>query len=128
MDLALYLAKVWGLSSVLLCIGLLINKKQLIAIIKHFDGDALSGFLAGVVTLAIGVAQIVGYESWTFDWKGLITLFGWMALFKGVAILFIPGYLEKFAKVFAKEGWYSITFVLFLILSAYLLYVGFTTV
>ena len=126
MELSLYLAKIWGLFGVLLCIGLLLNKKQLIAIIKHFEGDALSGLLAGVVTLGIGVAQVVGYESWAFNWQGLITLYGWIALLKGAAILFIPGYLEKFAKVFAKEGWYTIAFIIFLILSAYLLFMGFT--
>ena len=126
MELSFYLAKVWGLFGVLLCIGLLLNKKQLISIIKHFEGNALSGLLAGVVTLGIGVAQVVGYESWTFDWKGLITLYGWIALLKGVAILVIPGYLEKFAKVFAKEVWYTIAFVIFLIISAYLLFMGFT--
>lgn len=126
MELSLYLAKAWGLAGVLLCIGLLLNKKQIISIIKYFEGDALSGLLAGIVTLGIGVAQVVGYESWTFDWQVLITLYGWIALLKGVAILFIPGYLEKFARIFAKEGLFTTAFIIFFILSAYLFYMGFT--
>ena len=126
MDLSLYLAKIWGLSGILLCISLLLNKKQLITIIKKFEGNTLSGILAGVVTLGIGVAQVVGYESWTLDWRGLVTLYGWIAFLKGVAILFIPRYLEQFAKVFAKEDWYTLAFLIFLILSAYLLFMGFT--
>lgn len=126
MEISLYLAKVWGLSGMLLCIGLLLNRKQLIAVIKNFKGNALSGLIAGVAALGIGVAQVVGYNSWTFDWRGIITLFGWVSLLKGVAILFIHGYLENFAKVFAKEGWYTTGLVIFLILSMYLLYMGFT--
>ena len=42
--------------------------------IKSFQADALSILLAGVFALGLGVSQVVGYDSWTFDWKGIITL------------------------------------------------------
>ena len=39
--------------------------------------------IAGVFALVMGVVQVVGYNSWTFDYRGLITLLGWVALLKG---------------------------------------------
>lgn len=128
MDIALFLAKVWGLFAILLSLGLFINRKSLIKTVKNFEADTLTALIAGVFTLGVGIAQVVGYDSWTFDWKGIITLFGWISLFKGVAIIFMPGYLEWFAKTFAKESWYATALIIFFILGAYLLYTGFTTV
>ena len=63
--------------------------------------DDISVLIAGVFALVMGVVQVVGYNSWTFDYRGLITLLGWVALLKGIAILFVPGYMERFARAIA---------------------------
>jgi len=125
MELSIYLARVWGLFSVLVGLGLLLNKKNLTNAIKNLEADRLSVLIAGVLALGIGVAQVIGYEIWTFSYMGLVTLLGWASLIKGVAIIFVPGYMERFAKTIARENTYAVSMVIFIIIGAYLLYVGY---
>lgn len=126
MKLPVYLARVWGLGSVLICAGLLLNQRTFIDMMQHLQADSISVLIAGVLALGIGVAQVVGFNSWTADYRGLITLLGWLSLLKGIAIIIVPGYLTQFAHVFIKETWYMALVTLFLILGAYLCYAGFT--
>ncbi len=94
--------------------------------ITQLQADNISILIAGVLALGIGSAQVVGYNSWTPDYRGLITLLGWVSLIKGIAIIFIPGYLEEFAKIIAKGRWYMIALAILLIIGVYLLYMGLT--
>jgi len=124
MELSLFLARAWGLFTFLLCVGLLINKKSFIALFKKMQYD-IGTILAGTFALTLGVMQVVVFNDWSVSWRGLITLFGWVSLIKGVLILFAPGYLEGFVKVVVKENWYSVSLVVGLLLGAYLLSVGY---
>lgn len=127
MELSLYLARVWGLFAILTSIGLFINRKSYEEMVKQIKKDDISVLIAGVLAMSIGIAQVVAYNSWAFNYAGLITLFGWSSLIKGVAIVFVPGYMEKFVKVFLKESsWYTGSLVIFLIAGVYLLYASFT--
>jgi hypothetical protein len=123
MALSLFLVRSWGLFVFLMCLGLVINRKRFVAMLEHMsDGSVL---IAGVMALGIGTASVVGYEHWSFSWMGLVTLFGWVALIKGVLILFVPGYLDGFMKIAVKDHWYTISFVLFLVIGVYMLYAGY---
>jgi ABC-type arginine/histidine transport system permease subunit len=119
------LARAWGLLSVLICTGMLLNKNSFIGMMQHLQTDSISILIAGVIALSIGVAQVVGFNSWTADYRGLVTLFGWVSLLKGIAIIFVPGYLERFAQVFTKEAWYITSLAIFFIMGVYLCYAGF---
>ena len=125
MELAIYLARVWGLGLVLTCIGLLINKKAFFTTLKKFDSPSLLLF-PGILILGIGVAQVVGFNEWYFNWRGLVTLLGWSALLKGAFILCVPSYTEKFMKLAVKENIYTLSLIVCLVLGAYLLYAGYT--
>ena len=125
MELSVYLARVWGLGSVLTCAGLLLNQTSFISMMEHLQADSMSILIAGILALGIGVAQVAGFNSWTADYRGLITFFGWVSLLKGIAIIFVPGYMVAFAHAFMKEGWYMTLLGLWLIVGVYLCYAGF---
>jgi hypothetical protein len=125
MELSLYLARAWGLFCVLLSVGLILNRRRLVQQIKSVSEDYPIALIAGVVALILGAAQITGYNSWTLDYRGLITLLGWLSLVKGAAIIsFRSAYLARFSRFLAEGHWYSIALVAVLILGVYLLYVG----
>jgi len=125
MELSVYLARVWGLGSVLTCAGLLLNQTSFIGMMEHLQADSISILIAGILALGIGVAQVAGFNSWTADYRGLITFFGWVSLLKGIAIIFVPGYLVAFAHALIKGPWYMTLVGLWLIASVYLCYTGF---
>jgi hypothetical protein len=124
-ELSVYLARVWGLGSVLTCAGLLLNQTSFINMMEHIQADSISILIAGILALGIGVVQVAGFNSWTADYRGLITFFGWVSLLKGIAIIFVPGYLVTFAHVLIKGPWYMALVGLWFIASVYLCYAGF---
>lgn len=125
MELSVYLARVWGLGSVLTCAGLLLNQSGFINMMEHLQADNISILIAGIVALGIGIAQVAGFNSWTADYRGVVTFLGWVSLLKGIAIIFVSGYMAAFAHVVIKEAWYMTLVGLWLIVGAYLCYAGF---
>ena len=126
MDLSLYLARAWGLGLILLSLGILLNLERYLHMIRQVEGDDLMILLAGSFALILGVVQVAGYNVWTLDYRGLITLLGWITLVKGVAIIFIPGYMARFATIIAQQNRYRALAVLSLLIGVYLLFVGLT--
>jgi hypothetical protein len=124
MELSLFLARAWGLFILLVSLGLLINKKSFHVLLNKIQTD-LTVLIAGIIALGIGVAQVVAYNVWAFNWEGLVTLIGWISLLKGILILFVPGYIEHFAKTATKDNTYTIAFIVGIIIGIYLLSVGF---
>lgn len=125
MELSLFLARAWGLFSAITSAGLLPNKGSFIGMMEHLQTDTVGILIAGIVAPGIRVAQVVGFNSWTVDYRGLVTSFEWVSLLKGIAIIFAPGYMARFAQVFTKESWYTAALVLFFVMGAYLCYAGF---
>lgn len=123
MDIAIFLARAWGLYLFLSCLVLLKNKKILFALLKKMQYD-LSVVFAGAFALVLGVLQVVAFNDWSFSWRGLITLFGWITVLKGLSVLY-PGYVEKFGKLAVKENWFTVIFLIGIVIGVYLLYVGY---
>jgi len=126
MDISLFLAKVWGLSIAIICLGLLVNRKYFTLTYKKLEHDDTVLLLAGIVVLAVGVSQVIGYEVWQTNYKGILTILGWATLVKGALILLAPGYTEKMVKLSIKNNKLSLFFTIGLLLGLYLLVVGFT--
>lgn len=38
--------------------------------------------IAGYASLSIGIASILVHNVWSFDWRGIVTLMGWISLVK----------------------------------------------
>jgi len=118
MEFSLFLAHSWGIFLFLVCFGLLLNRKTFIDTLKKIDHSSL--LLIGLILVGIGSVQVIGYESWTFDWKGFVTLLGWLTLLKGVAILYIPDFTNKLIKFAIRDNIYSFTLIFGIILGIYL--------
>ena len=126
MELSLYLARAWGLFIVIVCVALIFNKDKYTKMIKTIKADDPLLFISAFFAVGLGAAQIVGYNVWTSDWRGIVTLFGWASLFKGLGILFMPQYTERFGKLFVTTVWYWTLVGIFLLAGIYLMYAGFT--
>ena|SRR5579864_4699423 len=123
MEFSLFLAHVWGIFLFLACFGLLLNRKTFIEAFGEMP--TMSLFMYGFIMLIIGSLHVVGYEYWSISWKGLITLLGWVTLFKGIAIFFIPDYHDKMLRLIKEDNLYNFSLILGLLLGVYLLTIPF---
>lgn len=120
-----FLARFWGGVGLMFALIFLLKRDFLKSLLGEFDHLGALSASMGFMSVMIGIASLSLYAKWTFDWRVLITFFGWATLFKGVRILVIPDALkelihsDKFTK-FANTMIFIIG-----ILSFYLLTKGF---
>jgi len=126
MELTLILARFWGILLIVSSLLFLLNKKLLPEILKHKENEEYL-FLSGFIALLLGAIQIAAYNYWEISSRGLLTLFGWLSLLKGVVRLGLPNYSKKaIDQVGTKKEIYLLLHLIFVILGLYFLWVGFS--
>ncbi len=88
----IFLAKLLGLYLIAISIGMLVSKRRTLATL---DEMARSGgpwmLFSGMVATAAGLAIVLAHNVRTGGALAVVvTLFGWAALLKGVALLLVP--------------------------------------
>ncbi len=51
-------------------------------------------YLAGFITVIIGLLIVTYHNRWTKNWTVLITILGWLALVKGISLIAFPQFVE----------------------------------
>ncbi|MBU6142179.1 hypothetical protein KGO95_03655 [Patescibacteria group bacterium] len=89
MDTVTVLARVIG--GVYAAVGLsTFNKPLMNELIERLDKDRTLMWFGGFIALVIGAVTLALYSAWTWDWRVLVTILGWAALVKGLALLLLP--------------------------------------
>lgn len=76
--------------------------------------------------MVIGIASILGHNVWTNDWRAAVTIFGWIALIKGLTLLFAPEFISRWVKKMENASFLPFTLVIGVFIGLALTYFGFT--
>jgi len=120
-----YLAEIWGISMVVVCLTLLIKPKYLKILFTEVENEATMLFW-GIVSFIIGLAVILAHNIWIKNWQVIITILGWMALAKGLSILFLPDLMKSYVKRIEDKQWLPIALVIGVFIGLIITYFGFT--
>ena len=103
---------------------MLVRKDQFQALM----GDIVSskGLLAvtGMISLVAGLAIAISHTIWVFDWRGVITLIGYIAIIQGFIRLAFPEFVQRMGRNLGNTG-YLIIFVIIAVIGLFLTYNGF---
>lgn len=126
MELSLLLAKVIGISLMVISMALLVNKKGVDLLFSIYSHTEVV-FITGIVEVFLGVLLIINHNIWTFDFRVVITIIGWILLLRGLGRTFFPGRVPAMLRKFKKMIWIFTPLLIFIFLiGAYLTYSGFT--
>jgi hypothetical protein len=126
MELSLFLAKILGAVFTAFSVAGLMRPKIISDALRDFDHESFARLIAGCAGIGVGIAVILQHNVWAWDYRGLITLFGWTALLKGVSYLLIPKQAVNFTKSMMKSKSQMQVFLgATLLIGLYLLYSGF---
>lgn len=126
MDVSHTLARMFGIVFIVMYGGLLVNNKFYFRIWKDILHQPLLLFFSGFIALILGLLVIQFHNIWTPDWKGLITLFGWLMFFQGVFRIVLPETVLKLAsKITDHKMFINIASVVMLLIGLYLTSVSF---
>lgn len=94
MELSYFLAQVFGLLLIIFSMTLLLRPTIVTVAIRDLRPYSFTMLLAGLLGVTGGLSIILTHAIWEFTWRGIITLFGWIMLFKGVMYMAFPDMLR----------------------------------
>jgi hypothetical protein len=119
MELSLFLAQLFGMS-------LIIYRPMLLEeTIRDLKPYSFTSLMAGFIGIVCGLAIILSHNIWEFSYRGVVTLFGWSALLKGISYVAFPQLIIKSAKKILKGKRSKVTMLVALLTGCYLTYYGF---
>lgn len=121
MMLTILFAKVLGLYMLIAGIAVVTRRRDLMMAVAAFVDDKSARLVIGLFTLLIGLFIVNLHNEWSTLPAGLVSLFGWIAVVKGSAYLFLrEATLDRLVKKFYNRTWFMIDGVLAIVIGIYL--------
>jgi len=114
MSASIFLARVFGIYFIIVCMAVIFHFKYIQAVYDDMVSNKAHVFIGAFLSLIIGILVVVGHTMFVWDWRLLITLIGYLALFKGILLLFFPEHMLKFKRnIMANKTLYYIMIIIF---------------
>lgn len=85
-----FFALFWGWLTVIVTAMFFIRPTALHDVKKLIVENRAFGLTYGYLSLFLGLVSVLLHNEWTLSWHILITIFGWLALIKGVIVIAWP--------------------------------------
>ncbi len=126
MELSLFLAKLFGIYLLIVSVLWAARGEVISEVIEEFFASRPLLFLSGLLALAVGIAMVISHSVWELNWRGLITLIGYLSIVKGIARIGFPNVPQEAARFLLRGTAVWIWISIVLVLGGYLTWVGFT--
>ncbi len=122
-----FLSKLIGLYYIFAALSMITHKEATVAAVEALIHNPPMLFIVGIITLATGLAMILGHNLWSGGAATLlVTLVGWLTLVKGLLVLFLsPEAGVRFWGALRYEQLFYVYATISLTLGVYLTYHGF---
>lgn len=124
-EIVYFLSRFWGGVGLVFAIILILKRDLFKSLLDEFDHLSNLSISLGIFTIILGIASISLYSKISFDWRFLITFYGWASLLKGARILIFPNALKDLIHSHFFQKYANFVILILGIMSAYLLSKGF---
>ena|SRR3989344_5688479 len=124
MDVSVFLAKMIGLYLLIVSILWVVRKHQLQLAGKELISSKGTLAVSAEIRLIVGLVIAIDHSIWTLDWRGLITLLGYLMILSGILRLAFPNHVKKTVSSMLHSGFW-ITVIVMFVVGVYLTYCGF---
>lgn len=126
MELSYFLAQIFGLTLMIFAVVGFVRPAIIVGVMRDLRPFSLAVLIAGFIGIVGGLAIILSHNIWVADWRIVITLFGWVALLKGITYVAFPEMLVNTTTgIFEKKRNRTIALWLAFLLGVYLVSNGF---
>jgi hypothetical protein len=103
MSTTIFLGRLLGLYLVAISLGMLVNRRRTLATLDEMARSDPWMLFSGMVATAAGLAVVLTHNLWSGGALAIaVTIVGWAALLKGVALLLVPA--RQMADVYKGVG------------------------
>lgn len=111
METSILIAQIFGLVYLSISVGIIFSKKYYQkALASMLDNTGLM-YLGGLMALVAGFFIVKEHNIWSNDWTVLVTIFGWLALIKGILLLAAPQFVDTFRSWYKPENINKFVFI-----------------
>lgn len=115
--------QLFGLTFFAIGFGMVKNPKFVKNILRELERSTASTFYGGLISLAIGYFLVSFHNVWSLNGSLIITIMGWIALVKGLALIMFPSNAMGLYKNVGKYAIYAGYFIV--VLGIIALYFGY---
>lgn len=126
MELSLFLAKAFGIYLLIVAGLWLLFPRAVAESLGSMFRDRGAVVVSGLISLLAGVAMVVGHSVWEPNWRGLLTLFGYLAVAKGVIRIVWPDRVAALSASLLSSRWRVFWILLMATLGGYLAWIGYS--
>lgn len=126
METSIFLAKLFGVYFLIVGVLWVFRKDLFTEIVHELVASKALLAVSGFISLSIGLAIAIGHPVYTFDWRGLITLLGYLAIAKGIVRVGFPDVSKRVIPKLVKNYFHIMLIIVFL-LGLYLTSHGFSS-
>ncbi|MHC4758814.1 MAG: hypothetical protein ACYTE8_09165 [Planctomycetota bacterium] len=105
-----------GLAYLAIGSGMLVNRQYYKNLFEEFTENRCFLYLGGIMALVTGYLLVIFHNIWAWEWGLIITIFGWIGLIKGLAILIRPKMMISIVKGMMTEKFYKVMPVCIIVL------------
>ena len=95
MERSILLARIISVVYVSAALGAIFSANHYRRLPDDLFGNAGLTYVTGFMTVVLGILIVHYHNTWTKSWPVLITVIGWGALLKGVAIIVMPQVVHR---------------------------------
>ena len=126
MTASIFIARIYGICCLVVGIGILLNREFYRKVMEDYCKNAALMLFTGFFPLFVGLVIILIHNVWVANWTVIITIFGWIALIKGIWLVVFPKTVPKFMEAYAKNySLFTVHAIVALIFGAFLTYMGY---
>ena len=90
MELSLFLAKLFGLYMILVAVIWILRGRVVTDAIEAFFANPGLMFFGGLIAMVAGLAIAIGHPVWELNFRGAITVMGYLSIAKGISRMAFP--------------------------------------
>jgi hypothetical protein len=90
MNTQTFVAQFWGWLTLTVALILFVRPKVLHDVKRLIVENRAFGLAYGLMSLILGITSVLLHNIWELNWHVVITIFGWLALLKGIIVLAWP--------------------------------------
>jgi hypothetical protein len=94
MDLSILIARIIGIVYFSFGLGLIFSNRYYKREIINIYDNASYILFVGILASVIGYLVISYHNIWEWNWRLLITIYGWLALIEGILVLIFPRFIS----------------------------------
>ena len=103
MGLSIPIARIISVAYVSAALGAIFSANHYRRLPDDLFSNAGLTYATGFMTVVMGILIVHYHNTWTKSWPVLITVIGWCALLKGVAIIVVPQVVHRVSTAMLAE-------------------------